>query len=204
MFSKLFFALSLVLGLTLQVSAHAAITPQLGVNGTPVRNDVQRPSTQSPCGNVNIAQTINTSQAAQLQASGSFVATIHNFNAGVDGSREITKALVDPTGTGKNFVAATVTKNGIKAPTDVSSQQLTVQLPAGTKCTGGSGKNTCLVSLTTAGGFGNCVAVKSGAAAAPAANNAAKQGKGKRDARAYGSRAARAMRRAMEEIQEWM
>ena len=46
-----------------------------------------------------------------------------------------------------------------------------MQLPAGTACTGGATGNKCLVSFTTAGGFGNCVAVSQGAAAA--AGNAA-------------------------------
>lgn len=47
----------------------------------------------------------------------------------------------------------------------MGSQQLTVQLPAGTKCTGPSGGTGCIVSFTTAGGFGNCVAVQQKAAA---------------------------------------
>ena len=60
-----------------------------------------------------------------------------------------------------------------QAPTNVGSQPLTVQLPAGTTCSGGAGKNTCLVSFTTAGGFGNCVAVTQGTAAAAGGNAAA-------------------------------
>ena len=32
------------------VNAHTAITPALGVNGTPVRRDVRRPATRKPCG----------------------------------------------------------------------------------------------------------------------------------------------------------
>jgi hypothetical protein len=38
-------------------------------------------------------------------------------------------------------------------------------MPAGTKCTGGKGKNLCLLSLTTDGGFGNCVVASQGGAA---------------------------------------
>lgn len=53
-----------------------------------------------------------------------------------------------------------------QAPTDVGTQNLSVQLPAGTSCTGGASKNLCLVSFTTAGGFGNCVVVQQGGAAA--------------------------------------
>ncbi|KAI0701397.1 hypothetical protein BC835DRAFT_246703 [Cytidiella melzeri] len=275
MLSKLFVASAFLLGLTAQVSAHALITPALGVTGAGARSDVQRPSTSTPCGTVNIAQTINTSQAAQLSAQGTVAATITNFNAwvlrgcfrcalslslvfyssGVDGSRDITNVQVDPTGTGKSFVAATMVVNGIQNPTDVTSQPLTVQLPANTQCIGGTGKNTCLLSFTTAGGFGNCIAVQQGAAAATAsvagnataaagnataaagnttvaagnatsaaANATAAAGKhrggkkgkaaaakgaaasaaAKRDTRAYGTRAARALRRAMEEIQEWL
>lgn len=68
------------LGLSLQASAHAIISPALGVNGTPVRNDVQRPSKNAECGNVNIANTINTSGSVQLSSTGTFNANITNFN----------------------------------------------------------------------------------------------------------------------------
>ena len=39
---------------------------------------------------------------------------MHAARRGVDGSRQITSALVDVTGTGKSFAKATVTKNGTK------------------------------------------------------------------------------------------
>ena len=120
--------------------------------------------------------------------------------SGKDGSRFIKSVKVDPTGTGKNFVAATMVTNGVEvrgmskprnlttnyvvqAPTDVTSQQLKVQLPAGTKCTGTGGR--CLVSFTTDGSFGNCVAVQQAGAATA---NTAKAAKPKRDARAAVSR----------------
>lgn len=165
MMSKLYFVAAILLGvLSLQANAHAIITPALGVSGQGTRNDVQRPSKANECGNVNVANTINTSTPVKAAADGSFTATITNFNAGVDGSRQVT-ALVDASGTGKNFVPATVTQNGDKAPTDVGSQQLAVSLPPGTKCIGGNTKDLCLVSFTTAGGFGNCVAVQQAAGA---------------------------------------
>jgi len=164
MLFKFFSASALAFGLALQVQGHAIISPALGVSGTPTRNDVQRPSNNQQCGNVNIAQTIGSTTPIAANADGSFTATVTNFNTGQDGSRQVT-AQVDSTATGKTFVAAQVTKNGDLAPTNVGSQQVTVQLPANTKCTGGSGKNECLVSFTTAGGFGNCVVVQQGAAA---------------------------------------
>lgn len=130
MIFKLLSASTLVFGLVLQTQAHAAISPALGVAGTPTRNDVQRPSTAQPCGNVNIAQTIGSTTPIVANADGSFTATITNFNAyvygyticlksvklnvtcsGQDGSRQVT-AQVDDTATGKSFVAAQVTKNG--------------------------------------------------------------------------------------------
>ncbi|THH13355.1 hypothetical protein EW146_g6853 [Bondarzewia mesenterica] len=168
MFSKIFLSL-LVLVFASQVHAHAAIAPALGVSGTPVRNDAQRPSTASPCGNVNIASTIDSSTAVPAAADGTFAATITNFNAGQDGSRQVT-AQVDATGTGKTFAAAEVLTNGDLAPTSTGSQQLSVQLPSGAKCTGGKAGNLCLASFTTAGGFGNCVVVSQGAAAATGGN----------------------------------
>ncbi|KAI9063835.1 hypothetical protein FKP32DRAFT_1666283 [Trametes sanguinea] len=170
-FSKSFIAAAtLCLSLTLQAHAHAAIAPALGVKGTPVRNDVQRPSKNSECGNVNIAQNIDTSTAVQAAANGTFAATITNFNGGVDGSRQVT-ALVDPTGTGKSFVSADVLQNGDKNPSGTGSQQLVVQLPQNAQCSGGATKDKCLVSFTTAGGFGNCVVVQQ-AASSGSANKA--------------------------------
>jgi hypothetical protein len=63
--------------------------------------------------------------------------------SGADGSRFVS-VLVDPTGTGKNFVAAKVTKNGDPAPKANGSDQVKLKLPAGTKCTGGKAGNLCL------------------------------------------------------------
>jgi hypothetical protein len=42
--------------------------------------------------------------------------------SGVDGSRQIVTALIDPTGTGNNFQAASVSTNGDNNPTNVGSQ----------------------------------------------------------------------------------
>ncbi|KAI0049220.1 hypothetical protein FA95DRAFT_1571387 [Auriscalpium vulgare] len=156
----------LALALAASVNAHAGFEPFLGVAGTPARSDVQRPSTASPCGTINIANTLDTSTAAAASAAGAVALTAIDFNAGADGSRSIKTAQVDPTGTGKSFVAATVTTNGNAAPATVGTDAVTVQLPAGTKCTGGKAGNLCLLSLTSTAGFGNCVAVSQGAAAA--------------------------------------
>ncbi|KAI0793627.1 hypothetical protein C8Q74DRAFT_1194046, partial [Fomes fomentarius] len=171
-FSKsLVAAVALCLSVSLQVHAHAAIAPALGVQGTPVRNNAQRPSNARPCGNTNIAQTIDSSTAVTAAANGQFQATITNFNAGVDGSTQVT-AKVDATGTGQSFVNAQVVKNGERAPSSTGSVQLTVQLPAGTTCSGGASGSKCLVSFVTAGGFGNCVVVDQAGGAA-AGNGAA-------------------------------
>ncbi|TFY65758.1 hypothetical protein EVG20_g5331 [Dentipellis fragilis] len=168
MFSKSFFVSLFVVALSSQAYAHAAIAPALGVKGTPARSDVQRPATGKECGNVNVAQTLDTS--TPIVANGnSFTATITNFNGGKDGSREVTNLQVDASGAGKTFVKGTVTTNGDAAPATTGSQQIVGSLPAGTKCTGGKSGNLCLVSLTTAGGFGNCVVVQQGAAGATGA-----------------------------------
>ena len=80
-FSKSLLA-SVVVGasLALQASAHAIVMPALGVSGTPVRNDVERPSAAKPCGKVDIASTLGATQAITANADGSFTATITNFN----------------------------------------------------------------------------------------------------------------------------
>lgn len=144
-----------------QVSAHAFISPGLGVSGAGVRNDVQRPSTAKPCGTASLAD-LSTSTAA-VATNGLFSAVVTNFNGGTDGSTQITSALVDTTGTGTSFTGkATIVKNGVLSPPAAGSANIQIQLPAGTTCTGAGGK--CLVAMTTAGKFGNCVVVSTGAA----------------------------------------
>jgi len=161
-FAKTLFVLAAV---STSVLGHAAVSPALGVTGKVARADAQRPSTAKPCGNAALS-AIDTSTAVPLSGN-SFTVTATNFNAGRDGSTQFT-AQVDTTGKGTAFKAATVTKNGVAAPTSTGDVQITVQMPAGTTCTGGAAGNLCLVSFKSAGGFGNCVVVSSGAAAAGA------------------------------------
>ena len=73
-------AIALLLSVSLQAHAHAAISPALGVKGTPKRSDVQRPTDAKPCGNVNIAQNLDSSKAIQLKPDNTFSTTIQNFN----------------------------------------------------------------------------------------------------------------------------
>jgi len=158
MFSNVLKSATLVLALALYANAHAMPSPALGVQGVPTRNDVQRPSTSAPCGNTDIASNIDTSTAVPAAADGSVVLNITNYNAGADGSRSVS-VLVDPTGTGKNFVSAKVTKNGDPAPKTVGSDEVTLQLPAGTQCTGGKAGNLCLLSVKSTADFGGCTVV---------------------------------------------
>jgi hypothetical protein len=170
MVSKSLIASIFFLCFTTSVDAHALIAPALGVNGNGARSDVQNPSAAKPCGNVNIAQTLDTSTALPLSQNGSFSTSITDFNGGADGSRNIQSVKVDPSGTGNNFVAATMLVNGDPNPTTVGTDQLSVQLPPGTKCTGGKSNDLCLVSFVTTAGFGNCVVVSQGSTTP--ANNA--------------------------------
>ena len=83
-FSKtLVAAVALCLSVSLQVSAHAAIAPQLGVDGDPVRRDVLRPTNARPCGRVDIAENFDSSATIPLDANNQFQATITNFNRSV-------------------------------------------------------------------------------------------------------------------------
>ncbi|KAF8483969.1 hypothetical protein DFH94DRAFT_843466 [Russula ochroleuca] len=59
----------------------------------------------------------------------------------------------------------------INAPTNYPTQQFTVQLPIGTKCTGGTGKDHCLASFTTTSGFGNFIVVSQATEAADLAQS---------------------------------
>ncbi|KAL0961538.1 hypothetical protein HGRIS_006478 [Hohenbuehelia grisea] len=79
--------------------------------------------------------------------------------SGRDGSLEFSMT-VDPTGTGTNMVAGTITQNGEKRPKAAGTKStISFQLPAGMQCTGGQSGNLCLASFKSAGGFGNCVAL---------------------------------------------
>lgn len=121
----------------------------------------QRPSTAKPCGNTALS-TIDTTTQIHMTIDNTFTATATSFNPGEEGSLQFT-AKVDSTGTGKGLQAATVTQNGPRTPPRADmTAQLSVSLPAGTKCTGGASGNLCLVSFTSTGGFGNCVVVKQG------------------------------------------
>jgi len=170
MFSKIWSSV-VVVAFALNVHAHAGVSPALGVSGTFARSDVQRPSAAKPCGTEDVATALATSTPVVAAADGTFTATATNFNAGTDGSRQFA-ATVDSTATGKNFVAAVVTTNGDASPTNVGSQPIVASIPAGTTCTGGAGKNLCLFSFKSLGGFGNCVAVQQGASTAAAATTA--------------------------------
>jgi hypothetical protein len=81
MVSRSFIAYAFLLGFMTSVNAHAAIDPALGVKGgNASRSDVQRPSTAKPCGNVNIAQTLDSSTTVAANANGSFSPSITDFN----------------------------------------------------------------------------------------------------------------------------
>ncbi|THH12178.1 hypothetical protein EW146_g7803 [Bondarzewia mesenterica] len=177
MFSKSFFASLLILALSSQVHAHALISPPLGVSGTPNESDVQFPSSSGPCGNVDIASNIDSSTAVPAAADGSFAVTVTNFNGGEDGSRQIVRMNIDASGVGKTFASGTMLVNGEVSPAGAGSQQLSAQLPAGTKCKGGKAENLCLASFVTAGSFGNCVVVSQRAAAALTGNYTIAAGK---------------------------
>ncbi|CCF35160.1 hypothetical protein CH063_07002 [Colletotrichum higginsianum] len=178
MMLKSLFVYSAVLALSaVQVAAHAAINPVMGVTGTAARKDVKRPSNNAPCGNgVNIASAIGSSTSVQADSSGSFTVNVQNFNGGKDGSRQVTMK-VDAAGDGKTFVDGTVSANGQLAPASTGTEKVTASLPAGTKCSGGASGDLCIASFTTAGGFGNCVVVQQaggGSGAAAGANAATK------------------------------
>jgi len=79
MFSKSLIAFISVFSLTTSVNAHAAVAPALGVEGPPTLDDVQKPSFSAPCGNVDIADNLDTSTAAAATADGEFVINVTNF-----------------------------------------------------------------------------------------------------------------------------
>lgn len=81
MFSKTFLVSVLaILAMSVQVNAHAAITPMLGVTGTPARSDVQKPTSGKPCGNADLSK-VASSTAVTAAADGSVSMNIQDFNA---------------------------------------------------------------------------------------------------------------------------
>ncbi|KAL0953111.1 hypothetical protein HGRIS_004380 [Hohenbuehelia grisea] len=172
MYFTTFVATAVVLGLASQVNAHAAVLPPISVKGAMTRNQVQRPSSRKPCGNIDVA-TMDASTPLQAGADGTYVANTQNFNRRLDGSLQF-KMQVDPTGTGKNMVAGTIIQNGERAPKSAGTNStISFKLPAGMQCTGGASGNLCLASFKSASGFGNCVALMQPGAAANANANAA-------------------------------
>ncbi|KAJ7857127.1 hypothetical protein B0H14DRAFT_3448101 [Mycena olivaceomarginata] len=100
--------------------------------------------------------------AVAIQADGTSV--VLNVNLGADGLH-----LVDPTGTGKFFVVAEVTKNSDPAHKANSSENVTLSLPgitwAGMRAPG----NPCLLSVKSTAGFGACTVVSQLASPLPRA-----------------------------------
>lgn len=158
MLSKILASSVLVLALCHQVTSHAIVTPALGVKGTAVRADVQRPSSAKPCGaNVNdISNAIDSAMTVAVNANGSFHVTGTSFNGGTDGSLQF-KGQVDSSGNGTHFVSMPITMNGNNSPPGAESTMMVASLPPGTKCTGGKTGNLCLAQFISGAGFGNCV-----------------------------------------------
>ena len=85
MFAKSISALAvfvLALSMPMQALGHALIEPAIGVTGAGARSDVQRPSTNSPCGSVNIASALTKSTAVQAKGN-AFTVQVQNFNGWV-------------------------------------------------------------------------------------------------------------------------
>lgn len=151
-------------------NAHTIFNPALGVSGTPVRKDVTRPSNAKPCAKADVS-AIDSTTPITAAADGTFTVTAQNFNAGRDGALAVASAKVDTAGTGENFAGtATIVTNGDPKPKALGTADITLKMPAGTTCTGGATGDLCLVSLTTAAKFGNCVVVQQGGAATGAAS----------------------------------
>lgn len=160
--------LAAVVGLTFSMSVHGHSTI---VANQQLANAAQRSSVVRG-GSCNTAEALKN--PIPVGANGQFVAVGKSFNGGTDGATTLKNgaAKVDATATGKTFTNADVTEvsGGAAQGGSGTTSQITFQMPAGIKCTGGSDKATCLVELTTAGGFGACLAVtQKGGAAAPAA-----------------------------------
>lgn len=79
MFSNSSSVALIILAWVSSVNAQAVIAPALGVKGTPSVDDVQKPSSCSPCGNIDIAKNLDTSTVAKASAQGEFPVDVTNF-----------------------------------------------------------------------------------------------------------------------------
>ncbi|KAF7315874.1 putative gegh 16 protein [Mycena indigotica] len=178
-------------------------TPRTGTDPQPFQIDtpVLKNMKDDPCGatlgggSINIPTAINAAIAEgggslpSLAANGSISLEIHQVNA--DGGGPFT-AMVNADATGKTWVPATVLiqapgTNGILhgGPANVP---FAIQIPTGTKCTGGQDGATCLIRLNNggkgntlslaqgAGPFGGCIAVTQDPAAGPQVKGPQKAG----------------------------
>jgi len=168
MWSKTFITASLLVS---QVYGHAVFTPNAAAAAAITKGQVVR--APNPC---DAATALASPIPAD--ANGNFAVVAQSFDKGADGATTLKTGAVDTTAQGTTFAdgAVTAVTDGVAAPpSQPSTADLTLALPANTKCAGGADGATCLVSLTTGGGFQNCLAVtqSGGAAAAAGAANAA-------------------------------
>lgn len=163
-FSKALLAAIVGLSASMSVHAHSTIVASQQLANAAQRGSVTRGGT------CNSAEALKNPIPAN---NGQFVAFGKSFNGGRDGATTLKTATVDTSAQGKAFTGGAVTEvsggnpnggNGVTA-------QITYKLPNGVKCAGGADKSTCLVEITTVGGFGACLAVtqKGGATAAAGA-----------------------------------
>jgi hypothetical protein len=166
-------------------------TPRDGTNRNPFQQDATRfrGDAADTCGETlgggdndiaaGTAQVmqLNGATLPQVTAGGQVMMTVHQVNS--DGAGPYT-CMVDPTATGTNWQAATVTQNlpgndrGRNRDTQMQDLPLTVSMPAGMTCTGtvAGQSNVCMVRCQNparAGPFGGCVPVQMAGAAAAAA-----------------------------------
>jgi hypothetical protein len=80
-FTASLFLLALTSSVNAQEEEGCAISPAMGVSGTPGASDIQQPSDDAPCGNVNITQNLDTSEAVQADSNGQFKVSVIGFGA---------------------------------------------------------------------------------------------------------------------------
>ncbi|KAF9269185.1 hypothetical protein L218DRAFT_953737 [Marasmius fiardii PR-910] len=151
--------------------------PRNGTSEQPFQLDtpVMKNLADDPCGatlqggSIDINKSFQTAldegngKLPSLTSDGSLTMTIHQVNA--DGGGPFL-AEFNTDGTGKNWQAATVTQQvpgafGVLRGGPVNSQ-FTVQIPAGTTCTGGPSNDACILRINN-GGKGNEASIANGA-----------------------------------------
>jgi len=138
----------------------SGITPALGVNGTLTAADLPQIAEFSPCGSPLVSnEKLDSSTPAAEFVTGATSVNVEAIALANNAGLQFLVSL-DPTGVSNNLTQITVTNQGQLSNNAGTTQELTLQLPAGLQCTGGTARNLCLIQAISNLDSGNCAVLK--------------------------------------------